>query len=108
MVYIHSVGNCRSGFANEVSHSGHHCNTTVHDLRFSDTLDCVEIGILGKTKRIKEAKRRDGTRKTVARKSIAKRRDGIRRPSIDDDSGGDYDEFFDGVRGFIRHADSSG
>ena len=83
VVNVHSVGGGRSRFTNEVTDSGHHSNTTVHNLGFTETLDGIEISVLGKSEGIEEAKRRDGTRKAVHGKSS------ISGPSVDGNRGRD-------------------
>ena len=65
VVDIHSVCDGGCGLSNEVSNSGHHGNTAVHDFGLTKTLDSIDILSLGEAKRIEESKRGDGTGEAV-------------------------------------------
>merc|ERR1712228_570248 len=53
MMRVHSVRNGRRALPNNVSNSGHHCNTSMHNLSFTKSHHSNKIPILGESKWIK-------------------------------------------------------
>ena len=61
-----SVCNGGGGFTNEITNSGHHGNTDVHNFSLTKTFDSIEFHILGEAYWIKEAEGGDCSGKAVA------------------------------------------
>ena len=66
VVNIHSVCDGWCGFTNEVTKSGHHGNTSVHDFGLTETLDSIDILALGEAKRIEKSEWGNGSGKAEA------------------------------------------
>jgi len=64
---VESVGDGGCVFANEVSDSGHHGNTAVHDFGLTESLDTNEVTVGAESHGIEESKGSNGSGKSEAR-----------------------------------------